>query len=177
MKKRTCIFVTVIIALPGKLDAHRKTHITCEDVLNSACPRRLSSLLISQAYRIFSQAFGDFGALATAWTAGANLSLISVNASSNISNILTLTFHNSFFHAKTPNHSSSYRLTLTYQTFHLLPTDCICKFSMFFLPLCFQDILPAPLARGHETQQGTCRRRQSDESSDALEMISTDFSS
>ncbi|XP_044069589.1 bcl-2-like protein 11 isoform X2 [Siniperca chuatsi] len=32
-----------------------------------------------------------------------------------------------------------------------------------------KDTLPAPVARGHETQQGTCRRRQSDESYDALE--------
>ncbi|XP_078130034.1 bcl-2-like protein 11 isoform X2 [Sander vitreus] len=32
-----------------------------------------------------------------------------------------------------------------------------------------KDNLLAPLAHGNETQQGTCRRRQSDESSDALE--------
>lgn len=38
----------------------------------------------------------------------------------------------------------------------------------------FQDTFPAPLARGHETQQRTCRQRQSDESSDASETTSTD---
>ncbi|XP_032397131.1 bcl-2-like protein 11 isoform X3 [Etheostoma spectabile] len=39
-----------------------------------------------------------------------------------------------------------------------------------------KDNLRAPLARGNETQQGTCRRRQSDESSDALETTSIDCS-